>query len=322
MCTMRKMIQLWNSIPVYVVLLSGWADLFGISPLASAFSCTGDSTCANTIINETGSISCFGYKSCDFSTILLREADEAIFCTGHQSCQDSISMLNNLGEIWCGGYRSCQASNQMIAYNNIIYCFGFYSCFSSTIRNSNELYCRGFFSCSSTTILGIPIINVYGEQSLVGAIVSSQNTVNNTMTIYMYGYKGGSGSTITCYDYHTCYLYCLGNGCENVQLRTNTNSTWVIDCDNTIDKICPDGYYGPSSNPTTIPTTIPTQMPIGGINDTIECLYPYQCQNEQFIGKSINCDGYYSCNCYGGGNNSNCSLTTVSSLVNTCCVYV
>ena len=129
-----------------------------------------------------------------------------------------------------------------------------------------------------------------------------------TATFYFYGYYAGSGATIDCGTSSTCDIYCLGNGCDGLTL--NCNGICSVDCDESMNIDCPNGYVGPTPGPTSYPTTAPividqptkapsnnpTESPIGGSGESVICDETSECEAAaSLFGTSVECSGTTSC---------------------------
>ena len=99
-------------------------------------------------------------------------------------------------------------------------------------------------------------VYVYGFQAAMNANFSVR-----TPTAYFnfFGFYAGRLATIDCQSSSTCYINCLGNGCDGLTLICS--GTCVISCDESMNIDCPNGYVGPTPGPTYYPTFDPTKSP-------------------------------------------------------------
>ena len=188
-----------------------------------------------------GSIKCSNYLSCTGSSI---NSSTDLFCRGAYSCyqasQISVSSLSN-AFIECSGLFACGFISQLNLFGSwgIIYCRAQNACYKSIIHtNKTEVWCYGVKSCSETIIYVTDRLFGFGYLSLE----NSQIVSNATITNYdFYGAQCGKGATITCNYGHACYIYCAGDGCD--ELTLNGNGTVSVYCHHDAYKssICPNG---------------------------------------------------------------------------------
>ena len=122
------------------------------------FSCYQERSCASqTITNNGGTISCYGFASC-YNSSIIDTSDNDIDCHGSYSCYNAeiITHIKNdtTRDTECAGLFSCANAKYIInAYDgSILTCSGEKSCFHTTMWLEDSVRCWGDSSCSNSKI--------------------------------------------------------------------------------------------------------------------------------------------------------------------------
>ena len=212
--------------------------------------CSGDYSCADTVIKNANNLYCHGYESC-FGTNLIENITN-VYGYGDESLVSS--RINNVENIYCGTY---------------------YGCDDAIFSNVTSVYCIGGWSaCENTVITGVANIYAFGETALYSATIISNLSLRDdqdTLTVKICG-THDERFDIYCSEGDICKIDCDSEqACTGLYLTCHGTCYVRCDEDNGID--CPIHWGGvvwettgepstiPSNNPTQIPSAIPTNLP-------------------------------------------------------------
>eukprot|EP01084_Bolivina_argentea_P031160 57679_1 len=209
-----------------------------LSSLSQAgVACRNASECVgNTIIDDSGTVYGYGYKSMSGGNTSINNYQTA--CFGAFSC-DGISFINSSSNVYCMGSNSCRnvyGSNLSFIGGALIQCYGTNSCSYSNMRATGAngfIGCGGDQSCVYSHIEDTSDISATGSYSLLYAVIKSANN-NTTMNVDLFGFNAGFGANIICELSDVCYINCHGNGCYMTYINcigqciiTNTSNSTI-----------------------------------------------------------------------------------------------
>ena len=278
-----------------------------------AYSCDGD----EILETSTGNVQCFGYHSC-YQSSITTTGESSILCFGSYSCYQSsyLQIQNTVNQthyqIACFGLFSCAFVELIYLQFGPVFCYGELSCFNSNIYigdsgNRYGINIRGDRACVGSILSG-------GFYNWAYASLSAQNatfisTIDNA-TFEMYANFAGYGATIICGDELNCYVYCSGNGCNQLTLECaehNDTCNFIIDCKGAQQSdICPNGYnldqlsfQVPSLTDVELSSYENSYNPcFSAITNAINCGDSFECEYSNSlidINAPICCTGNFAC---------------------------
>ena len=221
--------------------------LFIQCAVINGYECNDAYSCAVSTLSLSVNLLCNGYYSCFNSPSLYASWPDDIYCDGSLSCQISDSISAAYAN--CNAFLSCAGVDSLTGAYAWVCCGGESSCSQSIISTGANINCHGIFSCSLSEInhhiypAGSQYrVNANGALSLYNSDVNSASS-GSYFRVSLYGAYSGYGSTMDCsVDSNICYIYCYGEGCNNITLVENNK--WYIKCtsSNKFDNICIDGF--------------------------------------------------------------------------------
>lgn len=206
--------------------------------------CSDAYSCALSTLTST-TVDCYGYYSCTQAQVGFGNSITYANCHGSFSCYEAGLLqqeLNNGGSAECFGLYSCALCASIVTRG--VLCRGELSCYQSIIMQSSSTHCNGDKSCMNANITNYLGNNnnaynyMFGYLSGYGASFDGIYGDNfNYWYTYFYGMNSGNDARITCQDGVTrCYVYCLGNACNNLTLACSGNSTCSFTYVNSLQK--------------------------------------------------------------------------------------
>ena len=99
--------------------------------------------CEFLSIDESTSVVCYGYRSCqNCSQIAVSDSDSPVLCDGGMSCGFTIG-IDLDDKLFCGGTRSC-FKTEIDDVNDQLWCHGTASCLESVMEPDDDVYCLVF----------------------------------------------------------------------------------------------------------------------------------------------------------------------------------
>ena len=168
------------------------------------------------LFNLVNSITiCSESYQCTYSSNITSINDNSIWCSGYQSCSNTLSLIANPLSLECDGAYSCSnvdtitsattlecsalcscCNISLINTNHRFKCFGERSCENSTLNatttvqlDDDGVECLAHRSCSDSIIINDGNGNILGQGSLS---LSNSMVINSdesdVMNVYFYGY--------------------------------------------------------------------------------------------------------------------------------------
>ena len=234
-------------------LMINWINCIKIFANASTY-CDNAESCAMSSISESGTdaIYCFGRYSCGEATLISTDQG-GIYCSGSYSCYKASiiqrTTTTQFGWINCDGLFSCAYVEYISTGNSYLDCHGELSCYNSIIYVEDfdkSLTCLGVRSCANSIIYNEYRVSFSGYYSGYNStLYSNGGSGGSDIYFYFYGVYSGLNANIICSDDDTCYIYCYGNGCNNITIICENVGmcTLTIYCYySEMNEICPNGY--------------------------------------------------------------------------------
>ena len=200
----------------------------------------------NVNINETGSVYCMGYYSCDEVGL--------------------IEILSPNGNLICSASHSCYQSSVSMVNNGDVYCLASSSCNRAVLFNVGNLFCTGGDeTCNGITVNGVRNYYHLGKGDGDDYININSSGNNSIMNIYLKTYESGYRTNIYCQNGDTCNIYCeTRESCfdSTTFVYCDILSDCTISCDSSTTG-CP--WY-PTISPTQLPTMNATTPSIAPTN--------------------------------------------------------
>ena len=189
------------------VYLNGYKSAYGLYGDGSAIA-------SPSPFPSEGVIYAYGAYSAQYASHMI--AHDSIRCYGLHSCSFVSNFSVLYQTIWCGAGLSCADSNMYLIPGT---------------PTESYIECAGIQSCKNSHIFGTERLYAGGSFALQNAVIETNSSFYTSVSLYIEGYYAGYNTTFICNEGVSCYCYCHGTSCYDINVICNDCNDVMFSCD-------------------------------------------------------------------------------------------